>query len=435
MPHLCRGSVTITPERLGRDRWITVAFPGRIPPRWLAVLDPGRGVRTGGKTIWRLPWDDRVMHALQRAFPWLRPVPAGPRPSVGLGDRIGQATEGHLLAMRGTGLFPVVAQQSIREMTRTQRSPADVMRDAVWGVLAANWRSGFGADADHLKTVADVDRTAAAGFVLFPLDATDVIGPRERRGATPAARWGRAVDLFTRLARRVRARAQGPFELELSLDELPFATALADHRYVVTELGRRSIRVHQLAPKFPGAFEKAVAYRGDRRALAAAIAGHARLARALGGHKLSIHSGSDKFTVYPLVARLAGTRFHLKTAGTWYLEALRVAARKDPPLFREIAQHSRAAYARDRATYHLSARLSRVPSPARVPDARLERVFLGPDDARQVLHVGFGSVLTARTTAGWRFRDRLADLLAQHDGLHMAVVGRHLRRHLRALRR
>lgn len=375
------------------------------------------------------------MHALQRAFPWLRPEPAGHRPSVGLGDRIGLATEGHLAAMRGTGLFPVVAQQSIREMTRTQRSPAEVMRDAVWGVLAAGWRSGFGADADHLKTTGDVDRTAAAGFVLFTLDATDVIGVRERHGTTPAARWGRAVDLFTRLARRVRTRARMPFEIELSLDELPFATTLADHRYVVTALRRRGIRVHQLAPKFPGAFEKAVEYRGDRRALAASMAGHARLARELGGHKLSIHSGSDKFTVYPLLKQYAGSRFHLKTAGTWYLEALRVAARTDPALFRAIVRHSRTAFARDRATYHCSARLSRVPAPTRITDARLERVFLGPDDARQVLHVGFGSILTARSGLAWRFRDHLSELLLAHDHLHIAVLGRHLRRHIAALRR
>ncbi len=418
--------------RAGAGRWIAAGFSGDRPPGWLEPLDPAAlpdGAtpvwRESGTTIWLRRWDSAVMHALQSAFGWLRPVPAAGRPSVGLGDRIGLATPGHLDAMRGTGLFPVVAQQSIREMTRTKRSPDDVMLDAVWGVLETGWRSGFGADADHLKTVADVDRCAAAGFVLFTLDATDVIGPRPSRS--------RMADLFTRLARRAIRRTGGPCEIELSLDELPFETTPADHRYMVTELRARGIRVHQIAPRFPGAFEKAVDYRGDRRALARSIAAHATLCREL-GTKLSIHSGSDKFSAYPLIARHTRGRFHLKTAGTWYLEALRVAARTDPALFRAITRHSIAAFARDRATYHLSADPRNVPDPLRVSDRRLDSAFLHPDDARQVLHVGFGSVLTAGDRAGWRFRDRLHDLLIRHDGLHRRCVAAHLRRHLRPLR-
>src|SRR5580765_3208179 len=93
-------------------------------------------------------------------------------PSFGFGDRLGVATPGHVASMKraGKGIKPIFAQQSIREMTRTQRSPEQVMGDAVRGAKEAGWTDVQGADADHLKTPQDVDRTADAGFVFFTID-------------------------------------------------------------------------------------------------------------------------------------------------------------------------------------------------------------------------------------------------------------------------
>ena len=64
----------------------------------------------------------------------------------------------------GGGLAPIFAQQSIREMERTGRSPREVLDDATWGVFAEGWQEGFGADADHLKTAEDIDACVAAGY-------------------------------------------------------------------------------------------------------------------------------------------------------------------------------------------------------------------------------------------------------------------------------
>ena len=61
---------------------------------------------------------------------------------------------------------------------------------------------------------------------------------------------------------------------------------------------------------------------------------HCAIARARGGYKISIHSGSDKFSVYPAIGRHTGMRLHLKTAGTSWLQAVRVVSRTNPPLFR-----------------------------------------------------------------------------------------------------
>ena len=74
-------------------------------------------------------------------------------PSFGFGDRIGLATPGHATAMatHGRSLAPIFAQQSIREMIRTERKPADVMADATWGAFRAGWKDRVGADADHIE--------------------------------------------------------------------------------------------------------------------------------------------------------------------------------------------------------------------------------------------------------------------------------------------
>src|SRR5262245_34802118 len=102
----------------------------------------------------------------------MTPVTLGLSPSFGFGDRTGLATPGHVAAMKraGSGIEPIFPQQSIREMARTQRTPQQVMDDALGGMRAAGWTGRTGADADHLKTPADVDVTAAVGFTFFTID-------------------------------------------------------------------------------------------------------------------------------------------------------------------------------------------------------------------------------------------------------------------------
>ena len=96
---------------------------------------------------------------LRKRLPWLNPSLLGLRTSAGMGDRLGWATPGHIRAVRDVGgkIAPIFAQQSIREMNRTGRTAQQVIDDAVWGIFQESWQDGFGADADHLKTEADID--------------------------------------------------------------------------------------------------------------------------------------------------------------------------------------------------------------------------------------------------------------------------------------
>ncbi len=167
------------------------------------------------------------------------------------------------------------------------------------------------------------------------------------------------------------------------------------------------MKLVSLAPRYIGDFEKGVDYKGDVAALERSLRDHAAIAEMLGPYKLSLHSGSDKLSMYPALARATKGRFHVKTAGTSYLEALRVVARHDAALFRRIVDFARGRYDTDKATYHVSATLALGPagrrrSPTRPswsgstwrtgPTSRAGRGFTSP--GRQILHCTFGSVLT-----------------------------------------
>jgi hypothetical protein len=161
------------------------------------------------------------------------------------------------------------------------------------------------------------------------------------------------------------------------------------------------------------------------------------LARTLGPYKLSLHSGSDKLSLYPILARATRGCFHVKTAGTSYLEALRVAARHDAPLFREIVDKGRQFYNRDRANYHVSAELNKLPAAADCSSVeQLEEVYLGNWGAvpagegftalgRQILHCTFGTILLDDDLGV-----SLRELLRAHSGTYAEILTDHFRRHL-----
>ena len=145
------------------------------------------------------------------------------------------------------------------------------------------------------------------------------------------------------------------FDLEISVDETDSPTSFAEHFYLVSELKRLGVK---WVPRFIGRFEKGVDYIGDLDKFKVEFAVHAAISKNFGPYKLSLHSGSDKFSIYPIASELAGNLAHLKTAGTSYLEALRTIASEHPDLFKEIYQYAINRYEEDKVSYHVSAQLS-----------------------------------------------------------------------------
>jgi hypothetical protein len=409
--------------------------------------------------------------ALRDRLPWLKPAPLGLRTSAGFGDRLGMATPGHVQAVCGTGIAPIFAQQSVRENARTGRTPQQVLDEAMWGVFQAGWREAWGADADHLKTLQALEPFVAAGYSFYTVDPSDFVDKdaeidpagvlQEKVAALPwatldsspddlkrrflnrsfslegltltfddvtllraAAKYGKAVSHIADMYRQLKSlRGSTAFDFEVSVDETDTPTAIHEHFYIAAELRRLEIEWVSLAPRFVGRFEKGVDYIGDLDALDADLAGHAAVMRSFGGYKLSLHSGSDKFAAYPLAVKHTGGLVHLKTAGTSYLEALRVWAEVEPGTFRAVLDFARERYELDRATYHVSAVLQNVPAAADLPDAALPGL-LDQFDARQVLHVTFGSVLD-------RYGDTLHVMLVRNEARYADRLQTHFERHLR----
>jgi hypothetical protein len=221
------------------------------------------------------------------------------------------------------------------------------------------------------------------------------------------------------------------------VDETELPTSHAEHIYIASELRRLGVQWVSLAPRYIGRFEKGVDYIspsgqvGDVTAFEADFAIHAAIARQFGPYKLSLHSGSDKFSVYPVAARQTRGLVHLKTAGTSYLEALHTIASLDPALFREIYIFACERYETDKVSYHVSAQLDRAPLPPAVSDAELP-TLLDQFDAREILHVTFGSVLTERDAQGHlRFYDHLMDLLRSNSETYAVNLEVHFVRHLK----
>jgi len=414
----------------------------------------------------------------------------GLAPSCGFGDRTGLATPGHVEAMKRAGvpagIEPIFPQQSIREMTRTRRTPREVMADALQGAESAGWTARTGADADHLKTPADVDATVDAGFSFFTIDPSDAVDRhaddydeptvREKFAAvaaeTPwfagyagktiklpsgakidlseqarmraAVKYGRAIAAALRLAdhiRKTNESAGRDYEIELSVDETDQPTSLAEHFIIADQCLTGGMKLVSLAPRFIGDLEKGVDYKGDVAALEKSLADHAAVAETLGPYKLSLHSGSDKLSMYAPFARATKGRFHVKTAGTSYLEAVRVVARHDEALFRKIIDFGRDRYDIDKATYHVSATLADAPPPAEIRDVtELERLYLErwsdvpagrgfTAPGRQILHCTFGSVLTHPDLG-----PALKSALTHHPATYAEVLADHFTRHLESLR-
>jgi len=465
-------------EQTPGGRVLSVAAPSASP--LLADFQGDPQPAPEGLGLLHCPLTAPNAQALRGALSGLQPRPLGLATSAGFGDRLGLATPGHVRALRetlarrpGRAIAPLFAQQSIREMTRTRRTPHAVLTDATFGALAAGWTGPVGADADHLKSPEDIDACLAAGFSMFTFDpgahvdpAADTDSPaalEQKLAALPwaelesspddlrrrfadrlfdlgdralridplelaraAAKYGRAVAHVARLARHLDSR-RPDYDLEISVDETETPTSPAEHLYLAVELARLGVRWVSLAPRFVGRFEKGVDYLGDTRELAAQLSLHAAIARAVGAgpdrpYKLSLHSGSDKFSVYPLICAATGGLVHLKTAGTSYLEALRVFTTAEPDLFRQILDLGRACYDDDRRTYHVSARLDRVTAAADLNDADLP-ALLDDFDARQVLHVTYGSALD-------RFGAEIHQALRRHETAYEQTLARHFGRHL-----
>ncbi len=386
--------------------------------------------------------------------------PLGFSPTFGFGDRLGLATPGHIAALRQMRCVfqPVFAQQSVRENLRTGRTPQQVIDDARRAVEAADWDGSWGADADHLKSLDDLQPFVDAGYTFYTVDPGSYIDQAADTDSVEvlkskitgwidwaelaslylgmvnipcvavfepdtllraAVKYGKAIQHTVLMYRRLR-EMRDDFDFEVSVDETDTHTTPLEHFFIANELTRLGVKFTSLAPRFIGRFEKGVDYVGNLSMLDVDMAQHAAVTAYFGTYKISLHSGSDKFSVYPLLVKHWGDRIHIKTAGTSYLEALRTLSVNEPDLFGKIWELSLKCYRIDRVSYHVSA------DPALVPVGIKYPAFLDNFYAREILHVTFGSVLN-------QYGEVIKLALKKHSQDYFANLQEHFQRHLKYL--
>lgn len=287
--------------------------------------------------------------------------------SIGVGDRFGHQARAQLRAFiraaeQGVEVTPVW-NKSNREHTFIGTEPVSVRVAAAAAVQELGWNKPWHVDADHinLDTVerflepsdfftidvahfigrpaeqAEIDAFVARHPELTGSVAIDGIdrplnGSRESVART-AATYLTAVKEAAKIYRHIESRkGAGNFIAEISMDEVDDPQTPPELLIILAAIADERVPVQTIAPRFSGRFNKGVDYVGDVNQFTRefeddlAVIAHAVRAYGLPANlKLSVHSGSDKFSIYGPIRRAVrkfGAGFHLKTAGTTWLEEL-----------------------------------------------------------------------------------------------------------------
>jgi hypothetical protein len=287
--------------------------------------------------------------------------------SIGTGDRFAHQAEAQLRACveaerRGIEVTPVW-NKSFREHGIVGSKPESVRAAADAAVRVLGWTRPYRVDADHINLETVDGFLAASDF--FTIDVASAIGqpvegaeveaflarheeltrpvqvagldaPLAMDRATTmrtAAKYLAAVRQAGRIYRRIEeAKGAGQFITEVSMDETDFPQTPPELLVILAAIADEGIPAQTIAPKFTGRFNKGVDFVGDAAGFEkefsedVAVIAHAAQAYPLPGNlKLSVHSGSDKFSIYGPIRRTlerTGAGVHLKTAGTTWLEEL-----------------------------------------------------------------------------------------------------------------
>lgn len=287
--------------------------------------------------------------------------------SIGIGDRFGHEGAAQLRALeaaRDSGILVVpVWNKSYREHSIIGSTPADTRRAADAAVRSAGWKDPYYVDADHINLTTVEHFLPVCDF--FTIDVADYIGQEPERSDLAsyvdavsayrgrvgvegleeplvvtdddlnaiARKYLRAVKEAGRISRRIlEAKASAPWVAEVSFDETSSPQTPKELFFILAAIAREGIPVQTVAPKFSGKFLKGIDYVGstdqfarefedDLLIIAFAVKNFGLPANL----KISVHSGSDKFSLYPVMGRAIrklGAGLHLKTAGTTWLEEL-----------------------------------------------------------------------------------------------------------------
>ncbi len=408
-----------------------------------------------------------------------------PRYSIGVGDRFAQEAAAQLAACveaarAGLEIAPVW-NKSNREHTIIGSEPQSTRDAAESAVRELDWSGPYFCDADHIN-LKTVDRFLAP-CDFFTIDVADLIGQSaeenrlnafisrhpELQGEQQIAGIGVvriAPELLRSTANKYLAavehaaaiyakiengKGKGNFVTEISMDETDSPQTPVELLIILAAVADAGVPIQTIAPKFTGRFNKGVDYAGDLDQFSRefsddiAVIAHAVQRYGLPANlKLSVHSGSDKFSIYAPIHRIIqqhNAGVHLKTAGTTWLEeviGLAEAGGEGLALAREI--YAQAYAHREELCAPYVTVIGIDPAKLLTPDevngwssaeftSALRHVPGNPAynaSFRQLLHVGF--------KVAAKMGSRYLDLLRAHRAVVARNVTENLyRRHIQPL--
>jgi hypothetical protein len=412
-------------------------------------------------------------------FPYTKPTSLRSHPmTIGAADRLGLATPGHIRAIRKFQAHPVLAQQSVTENEQPGRNLAEVIQDASWAVFQENYLEGYGADGDHLKSFEEVRRALDAGASMITLDLSEKMDPEVLRQPKElvdrkfkeeidegdakvifhlfldkeftwkgtegsfsirfdeegvkrnALLFYKALDFTEEVYEwiRLRRKNQDAVDFEISLGETPFTTSPQNHFFFALELSHRGVHIQHFAPRFLEEFQGAD-FRGDRESFRVQFYRHVLIAQDY-GYKISIHSGSNQFSLLSDIGELSKGFLHFQMTDTSRLEAMRLAALVNPPLYREMHSFGLLRFKEDSRLYGATADLTRIPELQELSDEDLP-ALLDQEDCRQLLTITYEALLNATNQSGESlFRDRLYHTLTRYEEDYWSMLEAHIEKYL-----
>jgi len=389
--------------------------------------------------------------------------------SIGLGDRLGVATIGHIEAVKKKDIYPVFAQQSIRELNLLNRTYEDVLDVVTFNVFKENFKRPFGADGDHLKKKDEIEYALKLGFTMITLDCSehirnDVLSMNELDIISEASPLitdelkniyldkeikiennilkysildlSKAVLIYSKaisFAKEIYNEyiLNNDVDFELSIDETMTPTTPLEHFFVSNELYRNGVVLQTVAPRFCGEFQKGIDYIGDLKQFEKEIKIHSSIARHF-KYKLSVHSGSDKFSIFKLVGKYTKGNFHIKTAGTNWLIAMELISIVNPSLYREMHKYALSRFNDATKFYHVTTNLNNIPDIDKLNDNELVNLFKN-NDCRQLIHITYGYLLTEKKENEYLFKDRFYKQLRENKELYKDMLDKHISKHINLL--
>lgn len=379
-------------------------------------------------------------------FPYLKPKKINKKSSFGFGDRIGITSGIHSKFAGSYDIFPVFAQQSVREIIKTSKKIEDILHDAVLGVFQSGFKNYWGADADHvrdkkwLKLMIDNSYLAYSMFTIDTIDyinlkpensdndlkndidfkerlvkAKKYIGKKikfldwefiyeEDKLLEIVRKYYKCLDHLKNCFSLIKEKID-EFDFEPTFDETDIVTSPEEHFFLVNELISDGVEFSTFALRLPGVFEKSIDFIGSESDLESSIQIHNEIAKHFGSYKLSLHSADYKFKVFKLFRNIIYDNFHMKFGGSSWREAVHTIAEIDKDLFRMILNISLEKAEENSVAYHMKLDTAKINKLIKTKD--LSSLF-SKKEIIQLLEISYGTILN-------RYRDIIENVLTKNE--------------------